>query len=349
MITGVKIGKRIINSKSPCFIIAEAGVNHNGRVALAKKLVDVAKAAGADAVKFQTFLAKNLAIKDSSMADYQKKNIGIQESQFSMLRKLELRDEDFISIKKYCDRKKIIFLSTPHSEDAVDFLFPLVPAYKVGSGDITNLPLLRKIAGKKKPIILSTGMSTLTEIKEAVKAIKKQGNNKIILLHCTTNYPCPLEEVNLRAMPAIEKKIDCLVGYSDHTLGDLVPVMAIAMGARVIEKHFTLDKNLPGPDHKASLEPKELKNMVERIRDAEKALGQNDKKPTKSEEKTKKVARKSIVANVDIPKGTKIAKNMLIMKRPGTGIAPGLARRVIGKRAKIDIAKDTLILFEDLR
>jgi len=344
----IKIGNKLIGEGEPCFVIAEAGVNHNGDINLAKKLIDTAKEAGADAVKFQTFKAENVVIENAEMAEYQKKNIGRSETQLKMIKRFELGYKDFIELKKYCDRKKITFLSTPHSEDAIGFLEPLVPAYKIGSGDLTNLPFLEKIAKKKKPIILSTGMANLSEVRGTVRTIKKQGNNKIILLHCTTNYPCPLEEVNLRAMQTLKKEFDLPVGYSDHTLGMIVPITAVALGAQVLEKHFTLSRDSLGPDHKASLEPKELKEMVIAIRKAEKALGVGIKKPTKSEEKIKGDARKSIVAMINIPKNTKITENMLIIKRPGIGIEPKYLNKIVGKRARRDIKKDTLINFKDL-
>ena len=344
----IKIGNKIIGEGKRCFIIAEAGVNHNGDIKLAKRLIEIAKEAGADAVKFQTFKTENMVTKNAEMAEYQRKNVKKKVTQLEMLKRLELSYQDFINLKKYCDKRKIIFLSTPHSEDAIDFLEPLVPAYKIASSDLTNLPFLKKIALKKKPIILSTGMATLKEVKEAVDVIKKAGNNKIILLHCTSNYPCLLEEVNLRAMKTLEKEFNLPVGYSDHTLGILVSVMAVAMGAQILEKHFTLNKDLPGPDHKASLEPGELKEMIRVIRNVEKALGNGIKKPTKSEEKIKKVARKSIVAKVDIPKGTKITKNVLIVKRPGTGIEPRDINMVLGKRAKKDIKCGELISFNTI-
>lgn len=345
----IKIGDKTIGKDYPAFIIGEAGVNHNGDIELAKKLIDAAKGAGVDAVKFQTFKAEGVVTKDAEMADYQKKNIGRTETQLEMIKKFELSFKDFLELKKHCDQTKIIFLSTPHSDDAIDFLNPLVPVFKVGSGDLTNLPFLEKIAEKKKPIILSTGMATLNEIKEAVKTIKKTGNNEIILLHCTTNYPCPFEDVNLRAMETLRKKFKLLVGYSDHTLGILVPIMAAALEARVIEKHFTLDKSLPGPDHKASLEPNELKEMVKAVRQAEKSLGQTIKKPTRAEEKLKKIARKSIVAKTNIKKGQRITKNLLIIKRPGSGILPRFLDRVVGKKAKKEIKKDQLIAWSDLQ
>jgi N-acetylneuraminate synthase/N,N'-diacetyllegionaminate synthase len=342
----LKIGNKLISERSHCFVIAEAGVNHNSSLKLAKKLVDVAKEAGADAVKFQTFKAEDLVTEKGEMADYQKKNTGKRESQLKMLKKLELSQKDFIELKKYCDKKGIILLSTPYTEDAIDFLEPLVPAYKVASGDLTNLPFLEKIARKRKPIILSTGMATLNEVREAVNTIKKAGNNKIILLHCTTNYPCPLQEVNLRAMLTLKKQFNLPVGYSDHTLGILLPIMAATMGAKIIEKHFTLNKKLPGPDHKASLEPDELKEMVRTIKDVEKAMGSDIKKLTKSEEKIKKIVRKSIVAKVDIPKGTKITNNMLVIKRPGIGIKPKYLEKIIGRIVKKDIKQDELITWE---
>jgi len=266
-----------------------------------------------------------------------------------MLKKIELNENDFRELKKYCDKKKIIFLSTPHTKKAIDFLEPLVPVYKIGSGDLTNSPFLEKIAKKKKPIILSTGMAMLDEVREAVKVIKKHGNNKIILLHCTTNYPCPIEEVNLKTMLTLKREFRLPVGYSDHTLGILVPIMAVAMGAQVLEKHFTLNKNLPGPDHKTSLEPDELREMVKKVREAEKALGDGIKKPTKSEEKIKKIVRKSIVAKNDIPGDAVITEDMLIIKRPGTGIDSKYIDKIIVKIARKDIKKDTLIQFKDIK
>ena len=345
----IKIGNKLIGEGEPCFVIAEAGVNHNGDIKLAKRLIDVAKKAGGDAVKFQTFKAEDVVTKNVALAEYQKKSIEKKESQLKMLKKLELSYEDFKKLKKYTDKKGIIFLSTPDTEEDAVFLKNLVPAYKIGSGDLTNLPLLEKVAKKKKPIILSTGMSTLNEVREAVRVVKKQGNNKIILLHCTTNYPCPLEEVNLRAMQTLKKEFDLPVGYSDHTLGMIVPITAVALGAQVLEKHFTLSRDSLGPDHKASLEPKELKEMVIAIRKAEKALGVGIKKPTKSEEKIKGDARKSIVAMINIPKNTKITENMLIIKRPGIGIEPKYFDKVVGKIAKEYIKKDALIRFEKLK
>lgn len=344
----IKIKNKLIGQKCSVFIIAEAGVNHNGSLDLAKKMVDLAKISGVDAIKFQTFKGEDVVTRDASMVEYQKKNTGKKQTQLEMLKKIELSYLDFNKIKIYCDKKKIIFLSTPHSEDAVDFLEPLVPAYKIGSGDLTNLPLLEKIARKNKPIILSTGMSDLYEVMEAVKLIKKNGNKKLILLHCTTNYPCRLGEVNLRAMLTLKNKFKLPIGYSDHTEGILAPIAAVSMGARVLEKHFTLDKNLPGPDHRASLDPKELREMVDNIREIEKILGSKTKKSTQDEEKIKKLVRKSIVAKKYIMKGEKITADLISIKRPGFGIQPVYLDRIIGRIAKEDIRDDQLIKWKML-
>lgn len=330
------------------FIIAEAGVNHNGSIELAKQLIDVAADAGADAVKFQTFKADGVVTKNATRAIYQIRNLGEDETQQEMLSRYELRYDDFIILKEYCDEKGIIFLSTPHSEDAIDFLEDLVPAYKFGSGDLTNIPILEYTARKGKPMILGTGMATMDEIKEALRAIYNQGNKDVVMLHCTSNYPCPLEEVNLRAIQTMQRELDCPVGYSDHTLGIIVSIMAVAMGACIIEKHFTLDRNLPGPDHKASLEPNELREMVNAVRSAEKALGSGLKIPTDSERETMKVARKSVVAKVDVQKGVIIKREMLVIKRPGIGIEPKNIDKIIGKKSKRDIKEDTLINWSDL-
>lgn len=338
----IKISNKPVGEGYPTFIIAEAGVNHNGKLEQAKKLIDIAVEAGADAVKFQTFKSENLVSSNLENADYVKKNIGKKLTQSEMIKSLELKYEEFKELKNYCDKKGIIFLSTPHSFDAIDFLEDLVPAYKFGSGDITNMPALKHAAKKGKPIILSTGMSTLNEVKFAIDAIKSEGNNQIITLHCTTDYPCPIKEVNLRAMITMQKELDCLVGYSDHTSGIITPIVATALGAVIIEKHFTIDKNLPGPDHKASLEPDELKRMVNKIRETEEILGSYEKKPTKSEEKIMNLVRKSIVAIKEIEKGTIINKNMIAVKRPGVGVSPSQIDKIIGKKAKRTIAKDEI-------
>lgn len=339
----LKIDNKWIREGGHCFIIAEAGVNHNGDIEIAKKLIDAAKKAGADAVKFQTYKSENVTSKYVEMANYQKKNIGKEERQLEMIKKFELPYENFIELKEYCDRKQIMFLSTPHSYDAIDFLENLVPAYKIGSGDLTNLPFLEKIAEKGKPIILSTGMANLGEIEEAVETIKNNGNDRIILLHCISSYPTKVEDANLKAIQTLKQAFKLPVGFSDHTVSVVIPAVAVAMGACVIEKHFTLDKNMPGPDHKASLEPNELKEMIENIREVEKAMGDGIKKPTPEEEEIKKVVRKSIVAKVNIPKGSIIARDMLEIKRPANGIPPKYIEEIVGKKAKIDIEEDEVI------
>lgn len=345
-----------IKNQQTVFIIAEAGVNHNGDFELAKKLVDIAKEAGADAVKFQTFKTEGVVSKYAEMAEYQKQNIGKTENQFDMIKKLELAYEDFIRLKKYCDSIGIMFLSAPHSFDAIDFLDNLVPMYKVASGDLTNIPFLERIAQKQKPIILSTGMGNIEEIKEALDAIYEQSNQEVIVLQCTTSYPCELNDVNLQAMETIRQTFNVPVGYSDHTLGLDACKLAAQLGAIVLEKHFTADKTLPGPDHKASLEPDELKELVRAIRnkdyktetDPKVILGSPDKRPTPAELKIAEVARKSIVAAQDIRKGTTIIPDMLIIKRPGTGLKPKLLKKIIGKRAANDIKADKLVLEKDL-
>ena len=323
---------------------------------IAKKLVDVAVEAGADAVKFQTFSSENLVTKKVPKAKYQEESLEGSKTQFQMLKKLELGYNDFKLLKKYCDEKNIIFLSTPHTEDAIDFLDPLVPAFKIGSGDLTNIQFLKKVAKRGKPIILSTGMATMEEVKEALDAIYGEGNRKVVVLHCTTNYPCHRNEVNLRAMQAMRKDLGCLVGYSDHTLGIDVSQMAVNLGASVIEKHFTLDKSMDGPDHKASLESKELTNMIIAIRDGsykkvgldEEVLGLSEKKPNADEMENAKVVRKSIVAARHIRKGEKLSFENLTIKRPGTGIKPKYIESILGKKAKRAIAADSLINKEDI-
>ncbi|MGA2418311.1 MAG: N-acetylneuraminate synthase [Candidatus Staskawiczbacteria bacterium] len=344
----IRLGNKLVGEGKPCFIIAEAGVNHNGSLEIAKKLIDVAKDARADAVKFSTFKAEDVVSEFAGMAEYQKKNTGNNESQLQMLKKLELNNQDFLELKKHCDKKGIIFLSTPHTEDAVDFLEPFVPAYKIASGDLTNLPFLEKVAEKKKLIILSTGMADMAEVKTAVKTIKKCGNNKIIILHCTTDYPCLPKEVNLRAMLTLRRELNLPVGYSDHTKNIFVPIMAIVMGAQVLEKHFTLDKNLPGPDHKASLDPKELKEMIHNIREAEEILGSAIKKPTKSEKKIMKIVRKSIIAREDIAKNEILTKDKLIIKRPSGGIESKYLGGILGKKTKEGIKKNELVTWKKI-
>lgn len=322
------------------FIIAEAGVNHNGSLELAKKLANEAKVAGADCVKFQTFKADLIISKNAQMAEYQKKNIGKDESQLDMIKKLELSYDDFIELKKYCDEIGIEFLSTPFDIESIEFISKINSVFKIPSGEITNLPYLRKINSYGKDVILSTGMANMEEISAALRVLK---DCKVTLLHCTTEYPCPYEGVNMRAMLTMKNKFNLPVGYSDHTQGIEIPVMAVAMGAEVIEKHFTLDKNMEGPDHKASLEPNELKQMVKEIRNVEKAFGDGQKVPQEAEKKNINIARKSIVAKCDIKKGEILTEINLTTKRPGNGVSPMKWDKVVGTTAKKDYMEDELI------
>ena len=325
-------------------IIAEAGVNHNGSLEIAKQLVNKAKEADADIIKFQTFNPKALTSKYAEKASYQKKTTDERESQQDMLEKLMLSEDDFKSLKSYCDSTGIRFLSTPFDLDSINFLENLgCDLWKIPSGEITNLPYLEKIASSHKPVIMSTGMATLDEVGDALLVLKRNGAGEITLLHCTTQYPAPYESVNLRAMLALKDKFGCKVGYSDHTKGIEVPIAAVAMGAEVIEKHFTLDRNMPGPDHQASLEPDELKAMVSSIRNIEQAMGDGIKKPSESEIPNIIVARKSIIAARNIKKGELFTKDNITTKRPGNGISPMKWQEVLGTRAKRDFMEDELI------
>ena len=326
------------------YIIAEAGDNHNGDFNTALKLVDVAKRAGADCVKFQTFVTEEIISKYAEMAEYQKKNTGKEESQFEMVKRLELSFDEFRKIKEYCDRVGIQFLSTPFDLKSVDFLNELgVPFFKIPSGEITNYPYLIKIAHTGKPVVMSTGMCEPDEILAAINVLEKNGSGEITLLHCNTEYPTPLKDVNLYAMRTMKKMFGKKVGYSDHTKGIEVPVAAVALGACVIEKHFTLDKNMPGPDHKASLEPDELGRMVKNIRNIEIALGDGVKRVSESERKNIAIARKSIVAWRNIQEGEILTEENLAVKRPGTGINPMQWMEVLGTRAVRDFKEDELI------
>ena len=328
-------------------IIAEAGVNHNGDIAKAKALIDKGAEAGVDFVKFQTFKASNLVTKQAKRAAYQDKNTQDNDSQYEMLKKLELSQAVHQELIDYCTKKGVQFLSTGFDFESLEFLAGLgITIAKIPSGEITNLPYLRKVATLFPEVILSTGMATITEIKDAVKVLTDNGvsKDKITILHCNTEYPTPMEDVNLKAMLHIQRELGVPVGYSDHTLGIEVPIAAVALGATVIEKHFTLDKTLPGPDHKASLEPEELKAMVSAIRNIEKAIGGSGlKEVSKSEAKNKPIARKSIVATKAIKKGDLFSVENLTIKRPGTGISPMQWDEVIGKTAKKDFEEDDLI------
>ena len=328
------------------FIIAEAGVNHNGYTELAKKLIDVAVEAGADAVKFQTFKAQNLVAKNVKKAGYQKQTTEGSESQFDMIKKLELDVSAHKELMAYCQERDIMFLSTPFDHDSIKLLNDLgLQIFKIPSGEITNLPYLRYIGSLNKRVILSTGMSNLQEVGDALTILIEAGtkNENITILHANTMYPTPIEDVNLNAMLTIQKEFSVDVGYSDHTLGIEVDIAAVALGASIIEKHFTLDKNMDGPDHKASLEPEERKSMILAIRNIEKSLGSSEKKPSSSEVVNMAVIRKSIVAKQKIKKGEFLSDKNIIVKRPGTGISPMEWDNLIGTRSRYDFKKDELI------
>lgn len=328
------------------FIIAEAGVNHNGSLAMGKQMIDSAVASGADAVKFQAFKAEQLVCVDTEKAGYQKESTSIEETQFAMLKKLELRQDDFYELARHCKEKGIEFIVSPFDMDSVTLLYEMgVTTFKIPSGEITNLPYLERIGSLKRKIILSTGMADLDEISTAMDILTQSGSPlaNITLLHCTTSYPTPFHDVNLKAMATLRDVFKVDVGYSDHTEGIEVAVAAAALGAVVIEKHFTLDKSLPGPDHKASIEPDELAQMVRSIRHVEQAMGKVRKVATPSDLLNRDVVRKSIVAARDIKKGEIFTKENITVKRPGTGISPMKWYSVLGKKAHLDFTRDSLI------
>ena len=328
------------------FIIAEAGVNHNGSIELAFKLIDAAVESGADAVKFQTFKAENLVSKNTQKAEYQKQTTNPLESQLDMLKKLELDVDVHKKLIKYCNAKGIMFLSSPFDHDSIDLLNELgLKIFKIPSGEITNLPYLRRIGSLTKQVILSTGMSTLKEVGDALTILVDSGTKKenITVLHANTMYPTPMKDVNLNAMQTIQKEFDVAVGYSDHTLGIEIDIAAVAMGASIVEKHFTLDRTMEGPDHIASLEPEELKAMVNAIRSIEKALGDGFKIPSRSEQPNMIAARKSIVANQMIKKGDMLTEENIVVKRPGNGISPMKWDKVLGTVAVKDYQADEII------
>lgn len=328
------------------YIIAEAGVNHNGSVEIAKKLCLEAKKAGADAVKFQTWITEKIITKTVKQADYQSQNTGSEKSQFDMLKELELSYDDFREIKSYCDEIGICFVSTADEPDSLDFLIELgIPFIKIGSGDIGNMPFLRYIGSKNLPIILSTGMSTLADVEESLKALRQGGAEDISLLHCTTSYPCPYDKVNLNAIDTLRSAFGVNVGYSDHTMGIEVPIAAVARNVTIIEKHFTLDRSMEGPDHLASTEPVAFKRMVDAIRNIEQALGSGSKQPTKEEIEISHVVLKRIVARRFIPKGKIIDEEDLIVKRNDKGISVKYWDLVIGTTAKKNYEIDEAIEF----
>jgi N,N'-diacetyllegionaminate synthase len=345
----IQVGKKRIGPGEPVFIIGEAGVNHNGDPQLAFQLVDAAADAGVDAVKFQTFLAEEVVSSGAPKAGYQIKTTGAGETQLDMIKRLELTPETHRELIRRCERKGIQFLSTPFDFQSADLLETLgVAAYKIPSGEITNWPFLSHVASKGKPVLLSTGMSDLAEVEQAVYVLRTARCTELVILHCTSSYPAPPDCVNLRAMQTMADAFRVSVGLSDHTEGNEIALAAVALGASVIEKHFTLDRSFPGPDHKASLEPGELRALVKSIRIVESALGDGLKRSTSAEQDVKSVARRSIVSRQTISSGTVITRELIAFKRPGTGIAPSELPKVIGRKAARRIMADTLITFEDL-
>jgi len=338
-----------------CLIIAEAGVNHNGSLEIAKRLIEIAADAGVDVVKFQTFKASNIVSSIARKADYQKENMkyDTNDSQFSMLKKLELTYSDHLMLIEHCKKHNINFLSTAFDLESIDMLVGFgLEQYKIPSGEITNLPYLQKIGKLKKEIIISTGMSTLEEVEDAISVLMENGTErkKITVLHCNTEYPTPMQDVNLRAMLTLKQRLDTKIGYSDHTLGIEVPVAAVALGAQIIEKHFTLDRNMEGPDHLASLEPDELKAMVKAIRNIELALsGNGEKEPSSSEIKNKTIARKSIHLKSSLLAGHIITEQDLEMKRPGDGISPMQINEVLGRTIKEQLPQEHKLSFKNLK
>jgi N-acetylneuraminate synthase len=343
----IKVAGRLIGDGHPCFIIAEAGVNHNGDIDLARKLIDIAANCGADAVKFQTFCADRLVTPSAPVAKYQARNIGEQQTQLDMLRKLELSEEAHRILFDYARERGLIFLSTPFDELSADLLEELgVSAYKVPSGELSNLRFLRYLARKGKPLIISTGMATLADVELAIEALESSGCKEYVLLHCVSNYPAEAEEVNLRAMLTLRAAFGVPVGYSDHTLGIAVPLAAVALGACVIEKHFTIDRSLPGPDHKASATPEELRELISSIRTIERALGDGRKRPAQGERDTMLAARKSLIASCDIAPGTKIEEHHITLRRPGTGLPPTFLPYLVGRIARTYIRAGTPITLD---
>ena len=350
MIQPVEIKDFIIGPGNPCFIIAEAGVNHNGDIKLAHELIDEATEAGSDAIKFQSFIAEDVVTLEAQKADYQIETTGKNDGQFAMLKKLELSGEQQAELKAHCDKVNILYLCTPYEEKSADLLESIgVAAYKIASTDTSNIPFLRYLARKDIPVILSTGMSTLGEVEESVNELKLQGLvGKIIILQCTSEYPAPLKDINLRAMKTMELAFGCPVGFSDHTSGIGASLWAVAAGACVVEKHFTLDRKMGGPDHRASIEPSELKELVRTIRDVEAALGDGIKRPMPSETANKPRMQKSLVAKRTISVGYIIQKSDLTCQRPGNGLSPKWFDSVLGKRAAKQIQKGEKIKLDSI-
>jgi N,N'-diacetyllegionaminate synthase len=345
----IDIAGRRVGPGEPCFIIAEAGVNHDGSLETARRLVDAAAAAGADAVKFQTFKADRLVTASAPKAAYQTASTPAGEGQHAMLRRLELSADAHRALAAACRERRIAFLSTPFDEDSADLLAELgVPAFKIGSGELTNLPFLVHVAKKGRPLIVSTGMATLSEVEAALHAVAEARNRQVVLLHCVSNYPADPADVNLRAMATMTRAFGVPVGYSDHTTGLEIAIAAVALGACVIEKHFTHDRTAPGPDHRASLEPAELAALVRGIRATEASLGHGRKEPAPSEAATALVARRSLVVAKAVRAGTVLTEDLIAIKRPGTGLPPAMRHWVIGRRAAEDLAADTVLTLDML-
>ena len=347
--TSLMIGSRPVGDDHSCFVIAEAGVNHNGCIERALQLIDCAADAGADAVKFQSFNASQLVTKDAQQAAYQKKNLGHEQSQLQMLQTLELSESDHRQLIQRCVERDILFMSTPFDRQSADLLTALnVEVFKLPSGEMTNTPFLKYVAQTGRPLIVSTGMCSLGEVEAAVQTIEETGNTDFVLLHCVSNYPADPADVNLRAMATMRAAFGRPVGYSDHTMGIEVGVAAAALGACVLEKHFTLDRSLPGPDHQASIEPDELKTLVSSIRTVELALGTGVKKPAVAELDTAKAARKSLVTAEEIPAGTELTPDLIAFKRPGTGLPPTMQPHLLNRRTRTTLPAGHLLRLEDV-
>lgn len=346
----VKIGRRALGDGHPCYIVAEAGVNHNGSLDRARRMIRVAKLCGADAIKFQSFHPDDLASTTARLARYQRRTGVRSHSQVEMLRKLALAEDEQEQLFRLCRKEGIEFLSTPFDDRSAAFLHELgVPAFKIGSGDLTNLPFLRMIAAFRKPMIVSTGMARWEEVAQAVRTVRAAGTSQLVVLQCTTAYPEPIGDANLRVIPEYRRRLRTLVGFSDHTTGMTAGIAAVALGACLIEKHFTLSRRLRGPDHLASLEPRELARFVSQVRESEAALGDGRKRPMRSERENIDVARKSVVARTDILAGTRITALALTCKRPGSGIPPSDLERLVGRVARVDIRANTLLSWKQVR
>lgn len=340
----IQIGERTVGDGAPVFFIAEAGVNHNGDCDLGQRLVDAAADAGADAVKFQTFGAERLCTRDAPKAQYHMETTGSEQSWFDLLKSQEMDRAMHELLIRRCRERRILFLSTPYDEESADLLEELdVPAFKIASTDANNIPFLRYVALKKRPMILSTGMCTMEEVRESVDVIRASGVSEVVVLHCTGNYPTPLEDTHMRVLRTLREELNVLVGYSDHTLESVNPVLAVALGAAVYEKHFTLDRSLRGPDHRMSLTPDQLAETIQLVRKAQVALGQGNKRVQPSEAANRDILRKSLVAGRDLRRGEVLTYDAVAIKRPGTGLAPNRIVELVGKRLVCDVPKDALL------